>query len=79
MTYPCSGCGLRSCDGRCFDECAADYPPEPETKAKPRKYTPSPEYLEWCREVDAKREPLTTCAPDPLKHLDPLLKKRRVG
>jgi hypothetical protein len=24
-------------------------------------------------------EPLTTCAPDPLKHLDPLLKKRRVG
>jgi hypothetical protein len=30
-------------------------------------------------EANAEREPLTTCAPDPLKHLEPLLKKRRVG
>jgi hypothetical protein len=22
---PCSGCGLRSCDGRCFLECPTDY------------------------------------------------------
>ena len=25
MTYECSGCGMRSCDGRCFDETEADY------------------------------------------------------
>jgi hypothetical protein len=27
MTYKCSGCGLRSCDGRCFNECPSDYEP----------------------------------------------------
>lgn len=31
MTYECSGCGMRSCDGRCFSECEADYPDEVET------------------------------------------------
>ena len=27
MTYPCSGCYSRFCDGRCFDETEADYDP----------------------------------------------------
>jgi hypothetical protein len=31
MTRVCSGCGLHSCDGRCYLECAADYPETEET------------------------------------------------
>jgi hypothetical protein len=63
----CSGCGLRSCDGRCFHESPADYAPE-EAPAPRAKYVPSPEYLAWCAEVDSKRTTVT--------HGDPLLEKR---
>lgn len=34
MTRVCSGCGLHSCDGRCFDECAADYPESEQTTSR---------------------------------------------
>jgi hypothetical protein len=37
----CSGCGLRDCDGRCFTECATDYPGDDE-------------YTEWLARVEAE-------------------------
>jgi hypothetical protein len=79
----CGGSGYRAGtygDIECFD-CSGEgsWEAEEPTPARPRKYTPGPEYRAWCAEIDAKREPLTTCTPDPLKHLEPLLKKRRVG
>jgi hypothetical protein len=40
MTRVCSGCGLHSCDGRCYLECAADYADD--------------EYTEWLARVEAE-------------------------
>jgi hypothetical protein len=67
MSHECSGCGLRSCDGRCFDECEADFEPIEEVAAPRVKHVRSPEYVRWCAEVDAAR---TTVV-----HSDPLLKR----
>jgi hypothetical protein len=67
---PCSGCGLWHCDGRCFDECAADYPEPIEEVAEPRiPYVMSEEFAAWCQAADAHR--FTDCGGDPLKHLEP--------
>lgn len=56
MTRPCTGCSLWHCDGQCFDESPADYPDAVEEASVPRApYVPSPEYLAWCEEADAKR------------------------
>ena len=54
MTRVCSGCGLHSCDGRCFTECAADYPPEDKAAVTRKPYVPSTEYLAWLEQVQAK-------------------------
>jgi len=40
MNAPCSGCGLRSCEGWCYHDSPSDYPPE-----EPRPL-PSPESAE---------------------------------
>jgi hypothetical protein len=29
--YPCSGCGLHSCEGECFQQCPSDFEDDPET------------------------------------------------
>jgi hypothetical protein len=51
MTRECTGCGLRSCEGQCFDECEADHPKPIEEVSAPRQpYVPSPEYLAWIAE-----------------------------
>jgi hypothetical protein len=62
MKYPCSGCGLHSCDGRCFTECAADYAAEPE-------HCRCGEILKdgECSVCDAK---LTECRGDPMQRKD---------
>jgi hypothetical protein len=50
----CSGCGLRSCDGRCFHETPADYePPKVDRYAR---------FLELC---DLEEERLTEVRGDP--------------
>lgn len=70
--YPCSGCGLWHCDGRCYQgERYLDGEPTEEVAAPRPKYVPSPEYLAWCAEVDSKRTTVT--------HGDPLLNKRRAA
>jgi hypothetical protein len=76
MRNPCSGCGLRSCEGECYLADPADYPEPIEEVAEPRiPYVPSPEFLAWCEAADARR--FTDCGGDPLKHLEPKSRYRK--
>lgn len=71
MTHPCTGCGLRLCEGECYFATPTDDEAiEPGTTV----YVPSPEYLAWCAEIDAERTTVTNA--DPLRHLEP---KRRAA
>jgi hypothetical protein len=60
----CSGCGLRFCEGQCFDACPSDFPAEPAEQStltdEDRKA-----FTDWCAIQDARREQLTETRGDP--------------
>jgi hypothetical protein len=61
MTRVCSGCGLHSCEGRCYLESPADYPETEETIST----------LALDELIARHGSQLTRSQPDPLKHLEP--------
>lgn len=76
MTRFCIYCGEpHSDDSPVCERCSYDERPETEEQAIERPpYTPSADYLEWCREADVRKrvreEQLTET------HGDPLLRRR---